>query len=59
MTVYCCIFPPFSVGSGSEQKEEFGGDCAHGSTIMQTAHILLLTTLDGIQVGQSAVSYLE
>lgn len=29
------------------------------STIMQTAHILCLTTLDVIQVGQSAVSYLE
>ena len=28
-------------------------------TIMQTAHILRLTTLDVIQVGQSAVSYLE
>lgn len=29
------------------------------STIMQTAHILCLTTLDMIQVGQSAVSHLE
>lgn len=32
---------------------------AHSSTIMQTAHILCLTTLEEIQVGQSVVSYLE
>lgn len=31
----------------------------HSSTIMQTAHILRLTTLEEIQVGQSVVSYLE
>lgn len=31
----------------------------HCSAIMQTAHILCLTTLEVIQVGQSAVSYLE
>lgn len=32
---------------------------SHRSTIMQTAHILRLTTLEAIQVGQSAVSHLE
>lgn len=32
---------------------------AHSYTIMQTAHILSLKTLEVIQVGQSLVSYLE
>lgn len=50
-TVHC---PPLAVSLALTVLHS-----THSSTIMQTAHILRLTTLDLIQVGQSAVSYLE
>lgn len=43
----------------SKQKEEDSDATSTVTTIMQTAHILPLTILDGIQVGQSAASYLQ
>ncbi|TNN66454.1 hypothetical protein EYF80_023362 [Liparis tanakae] len=45
------VFSAASAGFAvlSEHKEEDSGDCVRSVTIMQTAHILRLTTLDVIQ----------
>lgn len=56
------MFPPLPVDSSLDKKLRLAVAVlcsAQSFTIMQTAHILCLTTLDQIQVGHAAVSYLE